>query len=214
MILSVKFGWDLMETVEGVLFRKSWNQKFCKVQKWLQTKLKVSAIKSTLHMCTVVHWVPNVLSVSLYDQSFLRYSTFDSYVKISNCHKIFYFLAKSLYSPMTALLIIKFGPGRMKTVGGAFCNFQAHMVQPCQGFIKPRPQWPMLCMAGFLILHLSVCVSVCPLTKYLKKYWTDQLHFWWNPFFWHREETTRFWKNRPGVRVGIGGAKFGPNDKR
>ena len=34
-----------------------------------------------------------------------------------------------LYSPMTAVFIIKFGPDRMKTVGGvAFCNFQPHMV--------------------------------------------------------------------------------------
>ncbi len=64
---------------------------------------------------------------------------------------------------------------------------------------------PMLCMVGFLTLCLSVCVSVCPLTKYLAKYWTDQLHFWWKPSLWPKEKNTRFWKkNRPEVRVGAG----------
>ncbi len=32
---------------------------------------------------------------------------------------------------------------------------------------------------GFL---LSLCV--CPCSKYLKNYWTDELHFWWRPSLW------------------------------
>ncbi len=60
MILCMKFGWNLMETVEeGVAFRKSQNRKFCKCTGWPQTKLKQSDKKSTLHMCTLV---PRVLN--------------------------------------------------------------------------------------------------------------------------------------------------------
>ncbi len=56
-----------------------------------------------------------------------------------------------------------------------------------------------------------VCVPVCPLTKYLNKYWTDQLE----AFPWHREETIRFWNEKcPRVRVGVGAPKFGCNEKR
>ncbi len=31
---------------------------------------------------------------------------------------------------------------------------------------------------AFVCVCLCVCLSVCPLTKYLKKYLTDQLYFW------------------------------------
>ncbi len=138
MILSVKFGWNLMKTVEGVVFRKSWNQKFAKCTKWPQTKLNELGIKSTLHMWTVVPWVPNFhpfrSTISRFsDIPHFRFPI-DSYVKISNCHKIFKFwqiakISKFLYSPVTAVFIIKFGPDRMKTVGGlALWNFQPHMV--------------------------------------------------------------------------------------
>ncbi len=71
---------------------------------------------------------PKFSSVSLHDQPFLRYSTFydfpiDCHVKISKCHKIFKFwqIAKTfiiLHPLMTALFIIKFGSGRIKSVGG------------------------------------------------------------------------------------------------
>ena len=49
--------------------------------------------------------------------------------KMSKCHKIFIFfwqiakISMTLYSPMTAVFVIKFGPNRMKTVGVVFCNF-------------------------------------------------------------------------------------------
>ncbi len=69
-------------------------------------------------------------SVSIYDQPFLRYSTFrfpiDSYVKISSATKFFFFIwqiAKisiPLYSLMTAVFIITFGPHRMKGIVAAF----------------------------------------------------------------------------------------------
>ncbi len=51
--------------------------------------------------------------------------------------------------------------------------------------IKPR----QLCWAGFIAMLMCVCVcvcvsvyvSVCLLTRYLKNYLTNQLHFWWEP---------------------------------
>ena len=53
------------------------------------------------------------------------------------------------------------------------------------------------CVPGLVsVRRPSVCLL---LTKYLKKYWTDQLHFWWNPSgLWPREETIRFWKGSWG----------------
>ncbi len=46
---------------------------------------------------------------------------------------------------------------------------------------KPR----QLCWAGFIVMLMCVCVcvcvSVCLLTRYLKNYFTNQLHFWWGP---------------------------------
>ncbi len=61
----------------------------------------------------------------------------------------------------------------------------------------------MLRMAGFL-LSLCVYVSVL-LTKYLKNYRTDRLHFWWMPSLWHKEEMIRFWKKSPRGKGGPGG---------
>ena len=45
-IPCIKFGWNLMKTVEGVVFRK------------FQTKRKELGIKGILHICTIWHWVP------------------------------------------------------------------------------------------------------------------------------------------------------------
>ena len=93
MILCTKFGWNLMKTVEGVVFRKSWNRKFCKVHRMTPTKLKESGIKTALNMCTVVPRVPNFrpfrsTSGRSWDISHFKFP-FDSYVKIPKCHKIF-----------------------------------------------------------------------------------------------------------------------------
>ncbi len=43
----------------------------------------------------------------------------------------------------------------------------------CGEIIKPR----QLCWAGFIVRLMCVCVSVCLLTRYLKKYLINQLHF-------------------------------------
>ena len=32
-ILCMKFGWNLMKSVEGVMFQKSWTRKFCKMRR-------------------------------------------------------------------------------------------------------------------------------------------------------------------------------------
>ena len=91
---------NLMKTVERVVFRKSWNRKCCKVHRMTQTKLKESGIKSTLHMCTVVHRVPNFRpfrsKISRYwDIPHFRFPS-DSYVKISKCHKIFNYVLRRM----------------------------------------------------------------------------------------------------------------------
>ena len=134
MIFCMKFGWNLMKTVEGVVFRKSWNRKFCKVHR--MTPNQTQGIRHQKYL-TYVHCStpsPKFSSVSLYDQPSLRYSTLrfpiDSYVKISKCHKFFnvWQIVKipiTLYSPTTAVFIVKFGPDQMKTVRGVvFWNFQ------------------------------------------------------------------------------------------
>ncbi len=55
----------------------------------------------------------------------------DSYIKISKCHIFFLIwgqitnisiISITLYFPMTAVFIIKFGPDQIKTIGVAFCN--------------------------------------------------------------------------------------------
>ena len=66
---------------------------------------------------------PTFSSVSLYDQPFLRHSAVTPILKFKSDTKflIVWQIAKisiTLYSPMTAVFIIKFGPDRMKTVGG------------------------------------------------------------------------------------------------
>ncbi len=82
---------------------------------------------------------PKFSSVLLNGQPFSIYYTFydfliDSHVKIWKCHILFkaWLIVKktnSLYSPMTANVLIKFGWHRMKTVVGVgFWNFQPHMV--------------------------------------------------------------------------------------
>ncbi len=45
------------------------------------------------------------------------------FIFLAGCQNIHNFIF-----PMNAVFIIKFGPERMKCVGVAFCNFQAHMV--------------------------------------------------------------------------------------
>ncbi len=87
-----------------------------------------SGIKSTVHIiCSVVPRVPNFRPFHstvkhLRDIPHFRFAI-DPNVKNSKFHKMFiYFLAdrqnSHLYSPMTAVFIIKFGPDQMKTVGG------------------------------------------------------------------------------------------------
>ncbi len=63
----------------------------------------------------------------------------------------------------------------------------------------------------FVFVCLSVCV--CPLPKYLKKYWTNFI-FGEGLSSDPGRKPFDFEKNCPGVRVGLGGSKFGPNDKR
>ena len=82
-----------MKIVEGVVFRKSWNQKFCKVHR--MTPNQTQGIGHQKY-CIYVHCStpsPIFSSVLLYDYLFSRYSTFrfpiDSYLKILKCHKIF-----------------------------------------------------------------------------------------------------------------------------
>ena len=62
----------------------------------------------------------------------------------------------------------------------------------------------------FAFVCVCVCLSVCPLTKYLKKYWTYQLHFLWKPSLWPRGETIRFWKKSPRGKGGPGGVEIWP----
>ncbi len=57
---------------------------------------------------------------------------------------------------------------------------------------------------------VCVCLCVCLWTRYLKKYWTNKLHFWWEPSLWPREETIRFWKISPRVKGGCEGSKIWP----
>ncbi len=75
MIPCKKFGWNLMKTVEGVVFRKSWNRKLCKVHR--MTPNQTQGIGHQKYP-TYVHCStpsPKFSSVSLYDQPFSRYCT-------------------------------------------------------------------------------------------------------------------------------------------
>ncbi len=111
---------------------------FTKCTEWSQTKFKQSGIKSTLHMSTVVPRVPNFHpfrpTISRFrDNIHILGFPIDSHVKISKCHKMFstWPIVKksdSLYSTVVANVLIKFGWHQMKTVGGAFWNFQPRVV--------------------------------------------------------------------------------------
>ncbi len=68
----------------------------------------------------------------------------------------------------------------------------------------------MQSMDGVSYFRLSLCVCVCPVAKYLKQYWTDQLHFWRGPSLWPREETIRIWKKLPRGKGGCGGLEIWP----
>ena len=73
-----------------------------------------------------------------------------------------------------------------------------------ESIIKPGTR-PMLRMAGFFTFTLCVCLSVCLCARYVEKYQTDQLHFWWRASLWHKEETVRFWKKLPRAKSGPDG---------
>ncbi len=122
-------------------------RNFANCTTWPQNQTQgIRHQKYTQYMCNVVPQVPNFCpfrSAIGHFQDFpidFRGLPIDSHVKISNCHNIFKFwqIAKisiTVYFPMTALLIIKFGSNQMKTVGGvAFWNFQPHMVLCSQKF--------------------------------------------------------------------------------
>ena len=141
MKLCMKFGSNLMKTVEGVVFPKSWNRKCCKLRRRTPNQTQGIGHQNTLHLCTVAPRVPNFRFFLA-----LRSAVFEIFhilglpltpTLISKCHNFFFIfwqIAKmsiTLYSTMTTVFVIKFGPDRMKTVGGvAFCHFQSHMV-PC-----------------------------------------------------------------------------------
>ncbi len=59
---------------------------------------------------------------------------------------------------------------------------------------NPRPCFAYGRVSYVAFVCPSVSLCMCLLTKYLK---TDQLHFWWRPFLWPREETIQFKKNHP-----------------
>ncbi len=46
-------------------------------------------------------------------------------------------------------------------------------------------------------------------TKDLKKYLTYQLHIWWNPSLWPKDEVIRFWEKSPWGKGGPGGGGGG-----
>ncbi len=76
------------------------------------------------------------------------------------------------------------------------------LLSPVKGLLPPPPPPALHC--GVSYFHF-VCPPVCPSVR-LKKYWTDQLHFWWRPSFWPKEETIPFWKKKsPLGQVGLGG---------
>ena len=51
---------------------------------------------------------------------------------------------------------------------------------------------------------VCACLCVCLWTRYLKKYLNNQIHFWWEPSLWPREETIRLWKKSPRGKGGPG----------
>ena len=78
----------------------------------------------------------------------------------------------------------------------------------------------MLCMAGFLALRLSVSVTcpsvrLCVCEQNISKS-IQPINFIFGASLPYDSGKNRldFEKKCPGVRVGVGGSKFGPNDKR
>ena len=65
----------------------------------------------------------------------------------------------------------------------------------------------------FHFVRLSDCLCVCLCARYLEKYRTDQLHFWWRVSSDRGRKLFDFEKNRPGVRVCVcvGGGGSGRN---
>ncbi len=128
-----EFGWNLMKT---------WRSSVSKTvdSKILQSSPnnpKPNSVNQALNYPTYVHYgtqIPKFSSVSLYDQPFSRYFTFqdfpiNSHVRISKCYKIFKTcrIAKRSNPPDNGL--IKFGSHQMKTVGPVVIwNFKPHMV--------------------------------------------------------------------------------------
>ncbi len=93
-----------------------------------QTRRMESGIKSTLHLCTEVHRVPNFRpfcsTISRF-QDIAHFRIFSLTPMLKFQTVIFFFnfgispiYTISFYSLMTTLFIIKFGPDRMKTGGG------------------------------------------------------------------------------------------------
>ncbi len=78
----------------------------------------------------------------------------------------------------------------------------------------------MLRMAGFLTLHLSVSVTVymcvCVSVTKISQKNIESIKFIFGGSLPSDPERKPidFEKNLPGVRVGVGGLKYGPNDKR
>ena len=101
----VEIWWKLLRE-QSFENRRIWH--FVKCTGWPQIKLKAWSLKSTLHISTVVPWVPNVRPFRSTISHFGDIPNFrfpsDSHGKISKCHKMFlFFLAgrqniHSLYS--------------------------------------------------------------------------------------------------------------------
>ncbi len=76
----------------------------------------------------------------------------------------------------------------------------------------------MLCIAGFLTLRLFVCVclSVCvSVNKISKKILNQSTSFLVEAFSVTQGGNHSIFKKKcPGVMVGVGESKFGPNNKR
>ncbi len=79
MMICMKFGSNLMKTVEGVVFRKLWNCKLCKMHRITPNQTQGIGHQKYQYPTYVHCWTPpppQFSSVSLYKQLFARYFTF------------------------------------------------------------------------------------------------------------------------------------------
>ncbi len=164
MKFCMKFGWNVMKAVEGVVFRKSWNRKCCKVH-WM-TLNQSQWIRHQKHPTYVYCSTPSpkFSSVSLYDHPIDSYAKISKchenwgrsvlkflapygpvLTKISKCHKFvnFWLIAKnsnSLPEPLFKILCMKFGWNVKKTVEGVVFRTSWN-----QKFFHPRSSgfWDM-----------------------------------------------------------------------